>query len=315
MSPDPGTLPIVLSAASRALEAVLEAWRVRYGEVVADLRVEEGDDGAPVLRGSVLVPAQRDALVRSIGAQLAGMGVDADRLVIDVEALTERTATAAWLRPRGAAAAVRAAIHGDLATELTAADAPARLLIERGDHAVVELADRTVGWVDRTDVDALPAAYAPASVAAWRAGWAGTARGAAPESWAAAVAPWLGVPYRLGGRTRAGIDCSAFVQHVVKEVTGLGLPRHSRDQSRFGARVALGDVRTGDVLFLSHLERGTSHVALVLAPSGGMVGAALGAAHACLDHAVVCVEPLEGLLSRYTFRAARRFPAGYQPTP
>lgn len=309
---DPET---IAAAATGALDAVLDAWRARYGHVVADLRVIGGADGVPTLQGTVLVPTQREALVRSIGAQLTAAGVDPADVRVQVEALTERAETGAWLRPSHDSAPVRAAMDGDLATELTRSDAPARRLVEVGDRAVIEMADRTVGWVDAADVVELPVAYAPASVAAWRAGWAGTARVASPAAWSAAVAPWLGVPYRLGGRSRGGIDCSAFVQHVVKEATGLGLPRHSRDQSRYGQRVALGDVSVGDVLFLSHLERGTSHVALVLGLPGAGADVPPGAAHACLDHAVVCVETLDGLLSRYAFRAARRYPAGYQPAP
>ena len=89
----------------------------------------------------------------------------AAQLGVEVEALTERSATRAWLRPGdGRSAAVRAAIDGDLATELTASDAPARLLSEAGDHAVVELADRTVGWIAMADVSAVPTGYAPPAI-------------------------------------------------------------------------------------------------------------------------------------------------------
>ncbi|MCC7019262.1 MAG: C40 family peptidase [Ardenticatenales bacterium] len=307
-SSDAAMVAAVTAAAERALVAVLEAWRARYGHVVADVRVARQADGTPVLAGTVLVPAQRDALVRSVGGQLTAAGLDPARLSNAVIALTERAESDGWLRGvTSRPVAVRATAAGALSSELLPSDPPARRLTQVGDHSVVELADRTVGWVATADVAALVPQHAPASVTAWRAGWAGTAQAVSPGAWSEAVRPWLGVPYVLGGRSTSGIDCSAFVQHVVKAATGLGLPRHSTDQARFGVRVALDDVGAGDVVHVTHIERGTSHVVLVLGPSG-----AAAVAHACLDHGVVTVETLAGLLTRYAFRAARRFPPGYR---
>jgi len=307
----PGAAPGVADAAvvARVLAGVLNAWRARYGTVVAELRVDAGPSGAPVVAGTVLVPGQREALRRSLDAGLAAEGVDPAAVPLAVEALTERPDSAGWLRgPGPAPVAILDAPGGAPATELLGSDPPARRLAMIGGDVVVELADRTVGWVAADAVDEVPAAHAPASVAAWRAGWAGEAGAASPAAWRAAVEPWLGVPYRLGGRSRGGIDCSALVQRVVKDAIGLGLPRHSRDQARFGVRVGLDEVAAGDLVHLSHLERGASHVVLVLGPAGP---SAL-AAHACLDHAVVTVEPLTSILTRYAFRAARRFPPGYR---
>lgn len=297
------------AAVARVLAGVLDAWRARYGTVVADLRVEARAAGGAVVAGTVLVPGQKDALRRSLDAGLAAAGIDPAGVPLAVEALTERPTSAGWLRGREAApVAVLDAPGGAPATELLPSDPPARRLADVGDDVVVELADRTVGWVAVAAVDEVPSAHAPASVAAWRAGWAGEAGAASAAAWRAAVDRWLGVPYRLGGRSRGGIDCSALVQTVVKDAIGLGLPRHSRDQARFGVRVALGDVAAGDLVHLTHLERGASHVVLVLGPPGPSAAAA----HACLDHAVVTVEPLSSILTRYGFRAARRFPPGYR---
>ncbi|MBK6768831.1 MAG: C40 family peptidase [Ardenticatenales bacterium] len=308
-SNDAAMVDALTAAAERALAGVLEAWRARYGHVVADVRVARQGDGTPVLEGTVLVPAQRDALVRSVGGQLAAAGLDPARLPSAVVALTERAESEGWLRGVSTRPVpVRATATGDLSSELLPSDPPARRLTQVGDHTVVELADRTVGWVATADVTVLAPQHAPASVTAWRAGWAGAAQAASPGAWAEAVRPWLGVPYVLGGRSMSGIDCSAFVQHVVKAATGLGLPRHSSDQARFGFRVALDDVAAGDVVHVTHLERGTSHIVLVLGPTG----AAATVAHACLDHGVVTVETLAAVLTRYAFRAARRFPPGYR---
>ena len=34
------------------------------------------------------------------------------------------------------------------------------------------------------------------------------------------VNEWLGAPYRLGGNSKTGIDCSQFTQRLYKEVYG-----------------------------------------------------------------------------------------------
>ena len=41
------------------------------------------------------------------------------------------------------------------------------------------------------------------------------------------VEKWLGVPYRYGGTTRSGVDCSGLVCEIYKQVYGIGLQRNS----------------------------------------------------------------------------------------
>ena len=43
-------------------------------------------------------------------------------------------------------------------------------------------------------------------------------------------ADWKGVRYRLGGDTKRGIDCSAFVQRTFREQFGMDLPRSTYEQ-------------------------------------------------------------------------------------
>lgn len=45
-------------------------------------------------------------------------------------------------------------------------------------------------------------------------------------------ADWKGVRYRLGGDTKRGIDCSAFVQRTFREQFGMDLPRSTYEQER-----------------------------------------------------------------------------------
>lgn len=58
----------------------------------------------------------------------------------------------------------------------------------------------------------------------------------------------LGTPYRSGGISPGGFDCSGFVSWLYRP-TLPNLPRISRDQARSGEVVANGDWQQGDLLF------------------------------------------------------------------
>jgi len=62
------------------------------------------------------------------------------------------------------------------------------------------------------------------------------------------VKTFLGVPYRLGGSTLKGIDCSAFVKRIY-EVFNVQLPRTTWEQIRFGKRVKKEELAEGDLVF------------------------------------------------------------------
>lgn len=59
-----------------------------------------------------------------------------------------------------------------------------------------------------------------------------------------------GTPYRYGGISRAGMDCSALV-YLSFRSAGLNLPRVSEDQSRMGKRVSKRKLKKGDVVFFA----------------------------------------------------------------
>lgn len=64
-----------------------------------------------------------------------------------------------------------------------------------------------------------------------------------------ATAAWLGTPYKLGGNTKSGVDCSAFVRAVYDEVYDFELPRTAEEQERLGSKIDRRDLRTGDLIF------------------------------------------------------------------
>jgi cell wall-associated NlpC family hydrolase len=75
----------------------------------------------------------------------------------------------------------------------------------------------------------------------------------------------VGLPYRFGGTTPRGFDCSGFVKFVFNSV-GIDLDRDSRSQSRQGDKVSLDDLKPGDLLFFATrgVRRGISHVGIYL---------------------------------------------------
>lgn len=71
---------------------------------------------------------------------------------------------------------------------------------------------------------------------------------------------WRGTPYRLGGQSRSGIDCSAFVQITYQDVFGLRLPRTTSQQIRAGQQINKSDLQAGDLVFF----RNGNHVGIYL---------------------------------------------------
>jgi lipoprotein Spr/probable lipoprotein NlpC len=79
-----------------------------------------------------------------------------------------------------------------------------------------------------------------------------------------AVDRWMGVPYRLGGCSKSGIDCSCFVQEIYSEVYGIALRRSSNEIFGDVRTVAVKDLKEGDLLFLKKPGKKISHVGIYL---------------------------------------------------
>ena len=80
------------------------------------------------------------------------------------------------------------------------------------------------------------------------------------------IEDWYGTPYRFGGTSKSGIDCSAFVRALYDSVYSLGLNRTSRDQ--FAETVRLKDkkeLQEGDLVFFKIRTKAISHVGVYLA--------------------------------------------------
>jgi peptidoglycan DL-endopeptidase LytE len=59
---------------------------------------------------------------------------------------------------------------------------------------------------------------------------------------------FMGAPYRYGGDSVRGLDCSAFVKKIY-DIFDVQLPRSARDQFRVGPKITKDDLAVGDLVF------------------------------------------------------------------
>src|ERR1700751_5575052 len=81
------------------------------------------------------------------------------------------------------------------------------------------------------------------------------------------VYDWIGTPYRFGGTSRKGIDCSAFTKELYSKVFNLSIQRNSRDIFSMVSPIKKDDLKEGDLVFFKIHSRNISHVGIYLGNS------------------------------------------------
>ena len=110
------------------------------------------------------------------------------------------------------------------------------------------------------------------------------------------VHQWWAVPYRIGGNSKEGIDCSAFVQGLTNEAFGISLPRTSREQADFCKEISKQDLKEGDLVFFAS-GRSISHVGMYISNNKFV--------HASTSMGVVISDLDEAYWSRRFVKAGR----------
>lgn len=80
-------------------------------------------------------------------------------------------------------------------------------------------------------------------------------------------ANWIGVPYRGGGTTQRGVDCSGLTSAIYKKVYRKELERNSEDQRKKDCRkVKKSKLREGDLVFFHNgrKKKRATHVGIYL---------------------------------------------------
>lgn len=77
------------------------------------------------------------------------------------------------------------------------------------------------------------------------------------------ISDWWGTPYKIGGMTPRGIDCSAFVQNIMAGAYQLAVPRTAKEQKDICAALERTELREGDLVFFN-TRGGVSHVGIYL---------------------------------------------------
>lgn len=108
----------------------------------------------------------------------------------------------------------------------------------------------------------------------------------------------IGTPYRFGGETPSGFDCSGLVRYSYRRA-GLNVPRTTYGLRQRTHPVSSRDIRKGDLVFFTQLGKKYSHVGISIG-GGRFVHAPSSGKHVRID----------SLADRYWkkhFLSARRF--------
>jgi len=66
---------------------------------------------------------------------------------------------------------------------------------------------------------------------------------------------YIGTPYKWGGNSRGGIDCSGLIKNAYQTIN-VKLPRTAQEQSKAGSKRGWGGIRKGDLVYFKFKEKG-----------------------------------------------------------
>ncbi|HEY0055535.1 MAG TPA: NlpC/P60 family protein [Pedobacter sp.] len=111
------------------------------------------------------------------------------------------------------------------------------------------------------------------------------------------VYDWLGTPYRLGGTTERGIDCSAFAYQLYDKVFNTVIGNNSRNIFSMVNPLNKEELKEGDLVFFKINSRAISHVGVYLGDNKF--------AHASSSRGVMISNLNEPYWKRYYYKGGR----------
>ena len=303
------TAPMVPGAEAGLEEKLAELVRGSASAPLAVVRLRvQADRDRPVVTGRVLTLGQ----AREVRRLAAEHGATVD---IDVLADPDRQLEEGWLEIAGESPIEiwrepgrRGEDHARQ-TEYLPRDGPLRQLGSRPDGLLIQGADLSVGWAAAEGLVASDPEAGRRRWIAYRRAMKGEAvaptvdtgnrAGRQPvDRLLGALRDELGVPYRWGGTTHRGFDCSGLVQRAYSQATGVLLPKHTGDQRHVGVRVAAAEAEPGDLLFATPRQQRVGHVMVLSSPDTVI--------HACRTETKVIEEPISANAERYQHQGYRR---------
>lgn len=111
------------------------------------------------------------------------------------------------------------------------------------------------------------------------------------------VYDWIGTPYRFGGSSSKGIDCSGFTKEIYAKVFNTIIRRSSRDIFSAAIPISKEDLQEGDLVFFKIKSRYITHVGIYLGNNRF--------AHASTMRGVVLNNLDEPYYKRYFYKGGR----------
>ena len=75
---------------------------------------------------------------------------------------------------------------------------------------------------------------------------------------------WYGVPYKYGGKSKSGVDCSDFVSILYKNVFGKEISGSSASMSKQCKTISKDELKEGDLVFFKIDSKEISHIGIYL---------------------------------------------------